>query len=220
MNIVPVISIVGRSESGKTTLIEKLIPELKRRGYRVASIKHAQEIDMVKGKDDSRHLAAGAEVTVLVSTDETVIIKKPSSASALEDTLRLLGDEYDIILCEGFKKSANPKIEVHRKETGSLIEGLTSLVAIVTDEQLDTKVKQYSFDNISGLADLIENGYIKPQQDNLVLYVNGSRIPLIMFPRQLILNTIVAMVSVLKGIGPIRNISIYLRKGVTYAKKS
>jgi molybdopterin-guanine dinucleotide biosynthesis protein B len=218
MNIVPIISIVGRSSSGKTTLLEKLIPELKHRGYRVASIKHAQEIEIVQDRDDSRHLKAGAELTAVVSEHETILRKPTSKTSPLDDALRLIGNEYDIILCEGFKQSDNPKIEVHRKEIGLPLEGLTSLVAIVTDEPFDNKVRQFSFDNISRLADLIEDGFIKPQRDNLTLYINSFRIPLTVFPRQIILNTIVSMVSVLKGVSAIRNISIYLRKGADVEK--
>jgi molybdopterin-guanine dinucleotide biosynthesis protein B len=163
MNIVPVISIVGKSESGKTTLIEKLIPELKKRGYRVATLKHAQEIELVEGKDDSRHLAAGAELAAVVSEHETFFRKPSSKKSALEDALRLIGNDYDLVLCEGFKNSSNPKIEVHRTGNGLPLEDLTSVVAIVTDEPLGTKVRQFSSNDIMGLADLIEEGFIKPQ---------------------------------------------------------
>ena len=63
----PIVSIVGRSKSGKTTLIEKLVAELKERGYRVATIKHAREINFEPGKDSWRHLEAGSQATAVSS---------------------------------------------------------------------------------------------------------------------------------------------------------
>jgi len=73
----PIVCIVGKSESGKTTLIEKLIPELKKRGYRIGSIKHiCQAFDIDKrGKDSRRHRKAGADIVVIASTDNIAIIK-------------------------------------------------------------------------------------------------------------------------------------------------
>ncbi len=73
----PIISVVGKSESGKTTLIEKLIPELKNRGYRIGTIKHAHHnFDMDKeGKDSWRHKAAGSETVVIVSPGKISIVK-------------------------------------------------------------------------------------------------------------------------------------------------
>lgn len=71
--IIPIICVVGRSKSGKTTLLEKLIPELKRRGYRVATIKHHShpgfEID-VPGKDTWRHAQAGSDHVIISAPDK------------------------------------------------------------------------------------------------------------------------------------------------------
>ena len=71
--MIPIVSIVGRSNTGKTTLIEKLIPELRRRGYRVATIKHnihGFDIDH-EGKDSWRHKKAGARLTVIASPQQS-----------------------------------------------------------------------------------------------------------------------------------------------------
>ena len=84
----PVVSIIGRSKSGKTSLIEKLVAELKLRGYRVATIKHAQEIDFEPGKDSWRHLQAGSEATIVISPDEAVLVKPVTAVDALDDIVR------------------------------------------------------------------------------------------------------------------------------------
>ena len=78
----PIVSIVGKSEAGKTTLIQKLIQELKSRGYRVATIKHVPQ-DLVfdeRGKDSWRHVEAGSEITAISSPDKLVLIKPVAQA--------------------------------------------------------------------------------------------------------------------------------------------
>ncbi len=205
------IAIVGRSESGKTTFLEKLLPELKRRGYRLATLKHAQEVHLDAGKDSARHLKAGAEETLVVAPEEMVLIRPLQAPATPEEALRLLGNDFDLVICEGFKQSSLPKIEIHRRAAGPVLEGLTSLVATVTDEPLAGRARQFSFDQVKELADFIENGYIKPQQESFTLYVNGAPLPLIQFPRQMLHDTLVGMVSALKGVGPIRRLEVFLR---------
>ena len=219
MNIVPVISIVGRSESGKTMLIDRLVPELGKRGYRVAVVKHAQEIDVKPGKDDSRHLEAGAELSVVVSDHELLARKRVSGDSGLDEALRLVGDGADIILCEGFKSSSNPKIEVRRPGNGPPLEGLTGLVAIVSDEPIDNGVRQFFLDDTGGIAGFIEDSFIKTRSENLALYVNGGEVPLTVFPRQMVFSTIFGMLSSLKGTGIIKKVSVFLIKNDTLPKE-
>ena len=209
---VPIVTIVGRSGAGKTTFIERLIPELKRRGYRVATIKHAQEIDLNPKKDSKRHLQAGSEVAAIATSDEIVLTMPTSQPATIEEVARLVGNEFDIIICEGFKHADVPKIEVHFKNNELLLEGLTRRVAIITNEPLDAKIRQFSSDNITGVADLLEKGFIKPQSNSLDLYINDIPVPLTLFPRQIISQTIVSMVSSLKGVDVIKNLKIILRR--------
>ena len=210
----PIVSIVGKSKSGKTTLIEGLISELKSRGYRVATIKHTSRgLALDKpGKDSWRHIQAGSEATAVVSSDQIVLIKPVTQDLNLDEIVRLFGEDYDIILAEGFKQSSAPKIEVHRKEVGPPLSGVRKLIAIATDEPLETKTKQFSLQDIKGLADLLENGFIKPQRERISIYVNNSPIPLSAFPKDIITNTLFAMVSSLKGVGDIRSLELFLRK--------
>jgi molybdopterin-guanine dinucleotide biosynthesis protein B len=210
----PVVSIVGKSKSGKTAIIERLVQELKSRGYRVATIKHSPlgtSFDK-PGKDSWRHIQAGSEATVVSSPDNLVMVKPVSQDSTLEEIVRLLGEDYDIILCEGFKQGNAPKIEIHRKDAGALLKNIKKRIAIITDEQLETKARQFSFEDNKSLADLLERGFIKPQKERISLYVNNTPITLTTFPKQIITSILVAMVSCLKGVKEISSLQIFLRQ--------
>jgi len=165
----PIVSIVGKSESGKTTLIEALVSELKLRGYQVATVKHVlSELAFDKpGKDSWRHIQAGSQATAIISPNQIVVLKPIRQEPGLNDVVHFLGNDYDIIIAEGFKQSSAPKIEVHRKEAGAPLIGITNLIAIATDEPLETKVRQFSLRDIKGLADLLENRFIKPKRKNI-----------------------------------------------------
>jgi len=210
----PIVSIVGKSKSGKTTLIEKLIRELNSRGYRVATIKHTPEGMSFDepGKDSWRHIDAGSEATALSSPGRTVLIKPVTRDITLDEIAHFVGEDYDIILTEGFKQGKAPKIEVHRKEVGSPLSKIKKLIAIVTDETLETKTRQFSPEDISGLADFLEKGFIKPQRERVSLYVNNIPVPLSAFPREIITKVVLAMASSLKGVGEVRSLELFLRK--------
>ena len=211
----PIVSIVGRAKSGKTTLMEKLIRELASRGYRVATIKHTPEgmsFDM-PGKDSWRHLQAGSEATMVSAPDKVVLVRPVTRETTLEEMARLLGEDYDIILAEGFKHDDAPKIEVHRREVAPPLSNIKKLIAVVTDEPLDTKVRQFSLEDVKGLADLLETGFIKPQRERTSLYINSVPISLSTFPREFITNVLLAMASSLKGVGEVRSLDVFLRRG-------
>ena len=210
----PIVSIVGKSKSGKTTLIENLIGELKSRGYRVTTIKHAPQgmIFNELDKDSWRHIQAGSEATAISSPDKIVLIKPVAREITLEEIACLFGEDYDIILTEGFKEGNAPKVEVYRRQVGPPLSGLRKLIAIVTDEPLETKTRQFSFEDVKGLANLLEEGFIKPQRERVSLYINNVPIPLSAFPREFITNVLLAMVSSLKGVGEVRNLEFFVRR--------
>jgi len=110
----PVICIVGSQNTGKTILMEKLIAEYKRRGFRVGTIKHHHigdfEIDY-PGKDSWRHARAGADVVFIASLFKAAMIKKVEQELTLEQIVDLMG-EVDLVLAEGYKESDKPKILV------------------------------------------------------------------------------------------------------------
>ena len=211
----PVVSIVGKSKSGKTTLMEKLVEELKSRDYRVATIKHAPEGMTFDepGKDSWRHIQAGSEATAIASPDRMVLIRPIARALTLDEIVRFFGEDYDIILAEGFKQGNAPKIEVHRKEVGPPLTTIKKRIAIVTDEPLETKTRQFSWQDIKGLADLLEAGFIEPQRERISLYINNVPIVLTTWPQEIITNIILAMASSLKGVGEVRSLELFLRRG-------
>lgn len=114
---IPVVSIVAKSGTGKTTLLEKLIAEMKCRGYKIGVIKHdAHRFDIDhEGKDSWRLTQAGADTMVISSSEKLAMVKKTSSQTelSLEETVESYFQDVDLVLTEGFKKSAMPKIEVH-----------------------------------------------------------------------------------------------------------
>ena len=159
----PVVAIVGRSKSGKTTLIEKLISELKSRGYRIATVKHvSHELSLDEpGKDSWRHVQAGSAATAIGSSNQIVLIKPVTRAPRLDEIACLFNNDYDIILAEGFKQSGVPKIEVHRKEIGPLLSGVKRLLAIATDEPLETQLMRFPLHDVKDLANFLESDFIK-----------------------------------------------------------
>jgi molybdopterin-guanine dinucleotide biosynthesis protein B len=212
--MLPIVSIVGRSNSGKTTLMEKLIAELKSRGYQVATIKHVHgEItDSYSHKDSDRHLRAGSDAAMVVNPEQLIMVKPLDKETTLEQIAGIIGEDYDIILTEGFKDADAPKMEVHRKENGLPLKDVKKLFAIATDEPLDTKIRQFPLEDIKGIANLIADGFIKPQKERLSLQVNGESIVLSSFPRDFIIGVLLGMVNTLKGVGKIKTLKIFLKK--------
>ena len=161
--IPPVVSIVARSGTGKTTLLEKLIAELKSRSYRVGAVKHdAHSFDIDhEGKDSWRLTRAGADTMLITSPEKIAMVRKNSRPEPeLAEIVAAYCDDLDIVLSEGFKRSAVPKIEVHRKERSSslLCRGEWSdpaLIAVASDEPLELDVPVLDINDAVGLADLI-----------------------------------------------------------------
>jgi len=149
------IAISGIKNSGKTTLITRLIPRLTNLGYKVATIKHDGhdfEGD-VKGTDSYRHKEAGAYGTAVFSNSKFMIIKEQNNIS--EKELIENFKEADIILLEGFKYSNYPKLEVVRKEiSNNYISRKETLIAIATD--LDYGFEGVKTVNVNDIEEILE----------------------------------------------------------------
>ncbi len=165
----PVISIVGRTNSGKTTLIEKLIPELEERGYRVGTIKrdaHRFQMDQ-PGKDTWRHARAGARTVAISSSDKFAVIKKTEGETSLDELVRSCFEDLDIVLTEGYKRGDKPKIEVVRSAVSDqpLCGQQHDVIAFVTDAKLDPGVTSFDMEDIAGIVDMLQNRFLSVPQD-------------------------------------------------------
>ena len=159
----PLVAIVGNSDSGKTTLIEKLIPALKERGHMVGTVKHTHhgfKMDQ-EGKDTWRHQTAGADTVVAVSPRRIALVKT-SPLDSLEAAFPYLEDR-DVVLAEGFKGGRCPKIEILRKAAGSQPVCLEDprLIALVTDVEIDTALPVFGLDDVEAIVDFIETRIVK-----------------------------------------------------------
>jgi molybdopterin-guanine dinucleotide biosynthesis protein B len=157
---IPILSVVGKSNTGKTTLIERLIPELVRRGFRVATIKHNRhgfEIDH-EGKDSWRHKHAGARVTVVASPHRVALVEDAPRDYTMEELRDRYIRDVDLVLAEGFKKNPHPKIEVFRPEIHPerLCGPDDHCVAVVSEAPLTLAVPRFGPEDIPALCDFIE----------------------------------------------------------------
>jgi len=154
----PVISIVGSSGVGKTTLMEKLIPELVQRGFRVGTVKHdVHGFEMDKpGKDSWRHKQAGAVVSIISSPYQIGMVRDVDHDHDPEELSPYLTD-LDIILTEGYKIKGKSKLEVFRPEVNSepLCRDDEKLFALVSDTPIDLGVPRFPAKDIKGLADFL-----------------------------------------------------------------
>lgn len=157
------ISIVGKSASGKTTLIEKLIKELKSRGLRIGIIKHTHHgFDMdKKGKDSWRHQQAGADTVAVAGIDQLALVKKQKDLSL--DTLATHFQDVDLVMTEGYKTGDRPKIEVCRAARNKTPLCLNDplLKALVTDADITANVPVFGLEEIEKIADFIQTKFLK-----------------------------------------------------------
>ncbi|MCL2227498.1 MAG: molybdopterin-guanine dinucleotide biosynthesis protein B [Oscillospiraceae bacterium] len=155
MDGIPIFSIVAFSGTGKTTLIEKLVAEFKSRGLRIAVIKHdAHEFDIDhEGKDSWRFSNAGADTTVVVSSTKAAIMEnRPIGLEALLSKIT----DVDIIITEGYKHGAWPKIAVRRSETGNPFPiPPDECIALVSDSPESTGKPCFRLDDAFGLANFM-----------------------------------------------------------------
>ena len=213
-----IISIVGKSHSGKTTLLESLIGELKKRGHKVAIVKHshhANDLDTAS-KDTWRFTKAGSELSAINSLDHLAIYRRTDHYFDPREISDFVLWDYDVILTEGFKGSNYPKIEVHRGEQGKeLLTEPEQLLAVVTDEPLDVKVPQFSSDDLAGIADLIEKALAARNSENEVnLVIDGVNVPVDASLKDLLARTIFAMIPRSNNNGEIKNLHLSLRRKI------
>ena len=152
---IPVYSVVAFSGTGKTTLLEKLIPELNRCGLRVAVIKHdAHEFEVDKpGKDSWRMTNAGALVSVVTSATKAAIME---NRPVPIDELIARVTNVDVILTEGYKHGAWPKIALARAANGKPLPlDPADCLAVMTDIPAVVGANVFGLDDVPALADIL-----------------------------------------------------------------
>lgn len=212
--MIPAVAFVGPSQVGKTTLIESVIVELKKRGFRVAAIKHSGHELIVDAplKDSWRFAQAGSDFVVTVSDEATLCVRAGGAQISVEAALKLADGLADIALVEGFRQSALPKIQVHKCEVSPEFTATQdTLLAVVTDERLAVDVPQFEFADVPGIADLIVRRLVRTAQGDVRLVVNGKDLYLKPFMKLIIARTVLAMVSSLKGSGAIRSLELSVK---------
>ena len=215
--MLPIICIVGASDSGKTTFLEKLIPELVARGYRVGAIKHdAHGFEMDhEGKDTWKLRRAGAAVVSISSPNLFASIRRTDGEMSLEEIGARFFWTEDVLIAEGFKRAPFPKIEIFRSvvEPKPICGTGDNLIAVVSDDEVDTPVR-FSFADWRGVADLVENRYLKGRKKRkMLVQLDGKQLPMKDFVEDFVLGGIKGMLSSLRGWEKPGTISIQIRLG-------
>src|SRR4051794_26784331 len=155
-----VIGIAGWSGAGKTTLLARVIPCLAARGLRVSTVKHAHhafDVDQ-PGKDSHTHRAAGATEVLVSSANRWALMHELRGETewALGALLAKLSP-VDLVLVEGFKREAHPKLEVYRAAVGKplLHPADEHIVAIASDGAVEASVPVISLDDVDAVADIL-----------------------------------------------------------------
>jgi len=156
-----VFGITGWKNSGKTGLMERLVAEFTQKGLRVSTIKHAHhdfDVDQ-PGKDSHRHRKAGASEVLLVSKRRFALMHELRDAPEphLDELLTKLAP-VDLVLIEGFKSEAHPKIECHRRETGNALIAPTdpSIKAVARDVEVQVNCPQFDLNDTRAIANFIQ----------------------------------------------------------------
>jgi molybdopterin-guanine dinucleotide biosynthesis protein B len=167
----PVLGIAGWKNSGKTTMVERLVAELASRGLRVATVKHAHhEFDVdVPGTDSFRHRQAGASEVAVVSSRRWVQMHelRGEPEPSLDEVLTHLSPA-DIVIVEGWKRGTHPKIELRRagaRDTERLAGSDGSVIAIASDHETDSgKLPVFDIDDVGAIADFVVKTFGLAQQ--------------------------------------------------------
>lgn len=166
----PMVAVVGKKHSGKTTLTVRLASELGRRGHRVMTIKHGSHtfnIDPATTDTYRHYHEGGAAKVAMVSPDKFALIERWSDEVSPEDVAARFMSDADVVVCEGFTRSALPKIEIFRGEAHEAplydpaAPESATYVAIVTDRDgFGARCPVFSLGDeqwLSSLTDLVEH---------------------------------------------------------------
>ena len=211
--MIPILSVVGPKNSGKTTLCEALVRTLTRDGLRIATIKHdahSFEVDH-EGKDSYRLKHAGSRTTILASDTRVFVTTDVDAAPSLVELVARYVEgagPIDMVLAEGFKQGPQPKIEVSRSATGkpTVATPETGLIATAADSQMDRGVPHFDLDDVEGIARFIRQDFLRDEfvpnatagDTNVTVRVNGEVISINPFATKMFDGAVAGLVDALK----------------------
>jgi len=152
-----VLAVVGRPDNGKTTLIERLIPELTARGLRVGAVKRVAKLEIdYPGKDSWRHAQAGADAYAVGSPGQVAFVERQTGEATLEDIVSRYFDGFDVVVCEGYRREAPDVVEIFRSGAGyeSMVCEPGEPIALVTDADL-AHPHRFGLDDTGALASFL-----------------------------------------------------------------
>ena len=192
MSTSAIIGFYGESNSGKTTLIIKIIEQLVKEGYTVVTIKNTDKnvkID-TEGKDTWKHQHAGAKLVALSSPYKTnLMINKKMDVNKIVDII-FASEPFDILIIEGARNPNIPKIKIGN------------------GEKRDNTIMQYQ-DDFEEVMNIIKKEIDKKKKKHdISIIINGKKVALSEFPAEFIKSTLVGMVSSLKGVDQINDVEI------------
>ena len=162
-----VLGVVGWPDSGKTTLIERLIPEFTRLGLRVGAVKSVARLDIdTPGKDSWRHGRAGAEAYAVASSSKLAFVRSLDREQPLASIVRRYFAGYDLVVCEGYRQEATHVIEVFRAAAGHVRTKSPplELLALITDADVPHP-HRFDLDDAAGLAGFLVEQFELPAAD-------------------------------------------------------
>ena len=216
-----IVAVVGSKKSGKTTAVETLVRGLTKRGYKVATVKHIPETDFTidtEGKDTWRHAKAGAHTVMSVAPNELTVIRKVDTTKySLEQIVTKCEDDVEIMILEGFKKliEQNPTVPkiMAVKTTDEVLEASEHYKSILTFVgPIPTEAAKLEIPYVDvlkepeKLVDLVDEKIAalverkRKHEEKIRIQIDERVLPLNPFVQKIMRNTIVGMISTLKGV--------------------
>ena len=216
-----IVAVVGSKKSGKTTAVETLVRGLTKRGYKVATVKHIPETGFTidtKGKDTWRHAKAGARTVISVAPNELSVIRKVDTTKySLEQLITECEDDVDFLILEGFKRLIGQNLAVPKivavKTTEEVLEAsgyykpILALVGPIPTEAVEQKFPYVDvLKEPEKLVDLVNRKAAvlverkRKREEKLKIQIDERVLPLNPFVQKIVRNSILGMISTLKGI--------------------